>query len=112
MKWGHFVAYLGTIKYIGSLLEGDKSGLLTLVNSFPRPFHFRLLFYLENIYSKKVVFLIASGGKKWSLHYNHTGNGGKKWGPYYSWWGLNVGRGDYPLSNTTPDILSKSNFLT
>jgi hypothetical protein len=77
---GHFVTSLGLNKYIGSLLEGDKSGLTTLVNSFPRPLHFRFLFYLENIYSKKVVFLIASGGKKWSLRYNHTGNGGKMWG--------------------------------
>ena len=39
MKWGHFVTSLGVNKYIGSLLEGDKSGLLTLVNSFPRLFH-------------------------------------------------------------------------
>jgi hypothetical protein len=38
------------------------------------------LFYLENVYSKKMVLRIASGGKKRSLHYNYTGNGGGKWG--------------------------------
>jgi len=27
-----------------------------------------------------MVFLLSSGGKKWSLHYHYTGNGGKKWG--------------------------------
>ena len=36
---GHFVTSLGVNKYIGSLLEGDKSGHITLVNSFPRLFH-------------------------------------------------------------------------
>ena len=39
MNGGHFVTSLGVNKYIGSLLEGDKSGHITLVNSFPRLFH-------------------------------------------------------------------------
>jgi len=36
-------------------------------------------FLLENTYSKKVVFLISTEGKKWGSTYNQHNNGGKKW---------------------------------
>ena len=34
---GHFVTSLGVNKYIGSLLEGDKSGHITLTTFVPPP---------------------------------------------------------------------------
>ena len=57
-----------------------------------------------------MVLLILSEGKKWSLHYNHTGIGGKKWGRVYTVWGYKYGRGDYPHANASPDILTFPNF--
>lgn len=61
-------------------LKGDKVPLKHSLRSFPRVLYLVLLFYLENIYSKKVVFLIVSEGKKWSLHYSEHHIGGEKWG--------------------------------
>ena len=57
-----------------------------------------------------MVFLIVSGGKKWSLHYHHTDNRGKKWGNVYSIRVRNMGRGDYPLFNESPDKMTNPNF--
>ena len=87
-------------------LKGSK----TLLKSFPRVSYLLLLFYLENTYSKKMVFLISSGGIKWSLYYRGTGKGGGKWERMAQRNGPNMGRGDYPHSNESPDILSNPNF--
>ena len=57
-----------------------------------------------------MVFLIPSEGKKWSLHYNHTGIGGKKWGSVYTEWEYKYKAGDYPHANESPDILTNPNF--
>lgn len=58
------------------LVEG---GLKHSLRSFPRVPYLVLLFSLGNVYSKKLVLLLASGGKKWSFYICGTGNGGKKW---------------------------------
>jgi len=55
-----------------------------------------------------MVLLIASEGKKWGLHYHHTGNGGKKWEKMFSYVGVNVGKGDCPPYEPPSDILTKS----
>ena len=57
-----------------------------------------------------MVLTLSLGGKKWSLHYNHTGIGGKKWGRVYTVWGYKYGSGDYPHANASPDILTNPNF--
>jgi hypothetical protein len=53
-----------------------------------------------------MVLLIASEGKKWGLHYHHTGNGGKKWEKMFRYVGVKVGRGDCPPCDPSSDILS------
>jgi len=81
------------------LVEGNKTLLKVPCPKgqvTPPAYDYILLFLLENIHSKKLVFLIASGGKKWGFHYPHDHkwwekvviNGGEKWGK--------VCRGDYP----------------
>ena len=60
--------------------------------------YYLILFSLGFIYTKKLVLLIASGGKKWGFHYHydHYGwekvgiSGGEKWGKMV--------QGDYPPS--------------
>lgn len=73
-------------------LEGVK----TLVNSFPRVLHLLLLFSLGFIYSKKLVFLLASEGKKWSFYICSNHIGGKKWGKMLLYVGSKVCQGIIP----------------
>ena len=49
-----------------------------------------------------MVLLIASEGKKWGLHYHHTGYGGKKWEKMFSYVGVKVGKGIVP--RVTPSL--------
>ena len=53
-----------------------------------------------------MVLLIASEGKKWGLHYHHTGNGGKKWEKMFSYVLYNMGERDCPPYEPPSDILS------
>jgi len=61
-------------RQIVSLVEGDKTLLKVPCPKgqvTPPAMYYLLLFLLENIHSKKLVFLIASEGKKWGFHYLH-----------------------------------------
>jgi len=57
-----------------------------------------------------MVFLISSGGIKWSSLYRSEGNGGRKWGELVYRWGTKSGSGDYPHADESPDILTNPNF--
>ena len=89
-------------RQIVSLVEGDNillkvpcpKGQVT-----PRSYYLIFPFLLENIHSKKLVLLIASGGKKWSFHICGTGNGGKKWGEMLYSVGVKTRQRDYPPCN-------------